>query len=126
MDTKDDGHVTETLISSPISPSIPQTIKVKIYNQTYNIRGDGNNEYTQQLAAYVDEKMREIASSTLTVDSLRVAILAALNLADELHQLRKRHEQMDSVLGERSGQCSTLLDKFLKKGNDFSTEDLDF
>ena len=95
--------------------SSAQTIKVEIYNQTYNIRGDGNNDYIQQLAVYVDQKMREIASSTLTVDSLRVAILAALNIADELYQTRKRYEQFDHLLGERSAQCSTMLDQILKK-----------
>lgn len=103
-----------------------QTIKVEIYNQTYNIRGDGNNEYIQQLAAYVDVKMREIASSTLTVDSLRVAILAALNIADELHQLRKRQEQFDSQLGDRSTQCATMLDQFLKKPAEPTKDDNDF
>jgi len=112
-----DGSVTETL---------PQTIKVEIYNHIYNIRGDDNNDYVQQLAAYVDEKMREISSNTLTVDSLRVAILAAVNIADELHQLKKQNEEMDKVLGERSGQFSSLLDQYLKKGNDLSREDGDF
>src|SRR5437016_4425160 len=106
-----DGSVTEAL---------PQTIKVEIYNQIYNIRGGDNNEYVQQLAAYVDEKMREISSNTLTVDSLRVAILAAVNIADELHQLKKQNEEMDNLLGERSGQFSSLLDQYLKKGNDLS------
>jgi len=103
----------------------PQTIKVDIYNQSYNIRGEGNNDYIQHLATYVDGKMRDIASTTATVDTLRVAILAALNIADELHQLRKRHEQMDSAVGERSSQCSAMLDQLLKKGIDFSIEDGD-
>jgi cell division protein ZapA len=112
-----DGYVTE---------AAPQTIKVEIYNQVYNIRGDGNNEYVQDLATYVDEKMREISSNTLTVDSLRVAILAAVNIADELHQLKKQNEEMDKVLGERSGQFSNLLDQYLKKGSDLGREDSDF
>jgi len=112
-----DGYVTE---------ASPQTIKVEIYNQTYNIRGDDNDEYIQQLAVYVDQKMREISSNTLTVDSLRVAILAAVNIADELHQLKKQNEEMDKLLGERSGQCAVLLDQYLKKGSDLTREDGDF
>jgi len=100
----------------------PQTIKVEIYNQSYNIRGDGNNDYIQHLAKFVDEKMRDIASTTATVDTLRVAILAALNISDELHQLRKRHEQLDNTVGERSSQCSAMLDQLLKKGIDFSED----
>lgn len=54
-----------------------QTIRVEIYNQTYSIRSDGDNDYIQDLAEYVDSKMREISSGTMTVDSLKVAILAA-------------------------------------------------
>ncbi|HUQ34725.1 MAG TPA: cell division protein ZapA, partial [Pyrinomonadaceae bacterium] len=51
------------------------TIRVEIYNQTYNIRSDGDSEYISQLAEFVDSRMREISSGTLTVDSLKVAIL---------------------------------------------------
>src|ERR671928_150268 len=53
------------------------TIRVEIYNQTYNIRSDGDSEYVIGLAEFVDRRMREISSGTLTVDSLKVAILAA-------------------------------------------------
>ncbi len=66
-----------------------QSIRVEIYNQTYNIRSDGDNDYIMRLAEYVDGKMREISSGTLTVDSLKVAILAALHIADEFHQQKK-------------------------------------
>ena len=65
-----------------------QTIRVEIYNQTYSIRSDGDNDYILELAEYVDRKMREISSGTLTVDSLKVAILAALHIADEYYQLK--------------------------------------
>ena len=57
--------------------SSEQSIRVEIYNQNYSIRSDGDNDYIMNLADYVDGKMREIASGTLTVDSLKVAILAA-------------------------------------------------
>ena len=60
------------------------TVRVEIYNQTYNIRSDGDTEYIIQLAEFVDSRMREISSGTLTVDSLKVAILAALHIADGL------------------------------------------
>mgnify|MGYP003490400201 FL=1 len=64
-----------------------QTIRVEIYNNTYSIRSDGDNAYIQDLAEYVDSKMREISSGTMTVDSLKVAILAALHIADEFYTL---------------------------------------
>jgi cell division protein ZapA len=91
-----------------------QTIRVEIYNQTYSIRSDGDNRYITDLADYVDLKMRDIASGTLTVDSLKVAILAALHIADEYHQLKNQQQQIDSQLASRSAECTELLDRVLK------------
>jgi cell division protein ZapA len=96
------------------------TIKVEIYDQAYTVRSDGDPEYLKQLAEYVDQRMREISSGTLTVDSRKVAILAALYIADELHQLRKSHEQADEQLASRSAECSELLDRLLKVPRDAS------
>ncbi len=90
------------------------TIRVEIYNQTYNIRSDGDTEYIIQLAEFVDSRMREISSGTLTVDSLKVAILAALHIADELHRLKQTHEQADAQLATRSAECAEMLDRLLK------------
>ena len=90
------------------------TIKVEIYDQAYTVRSDGDPEYLKQLAEYVDERMREISSGTLTVDSRKVAILAALYIADELHQLRRIHEQADDQIAARSVECSAMLDRLLK------------
>ena len=90
------------------------TVRVEIYNQTYNIRSDGDTEYIIQLAEFVDSRMREISSGTLTVDSLKVAILAALHIADELHRLKHLYEQADTQLGARSSECAELLDRLLK------------
>ena len=91
-----------------------QTIRVEIYNQTYSIRSDGDNEYIHELAEYVDRKMREISSGTMTVDSLKVAILAALHIADEFFQLKHAQAQSDSQLAARSSECSEMLDRILK------------
>jgi cell division protein ZapA len=96
------------------APTATPTVRVEIYNQTYNIRSDGDTEYIIQLAEFVDSRMREISSGTLTVDSLKVAILAALHIADELHRLKHLHEQADSQLAARSGECADMLDRLLK------------
>ena len=58
--------------------------------------------------------MREISSGTLTVDSLKVAILAALHIADELHRLKQTYEQADAQLATRSAECAEMLDRLLK------------
>ena len=98
------------------------TIRVEIYNQTYNIRSDGDTEYIIQLAEFVDSRMREISSGTLTVDSLKVAILAALHIADELHRLKNMHEQADSQLAARSAECAEMLDRLLKVRSNLENE----
>ena len=93
----------------------PQSIRVEIYNQTYNIRADGDNDYIIRLAKFVDGKMREISSGTHTVDSLKVAILAALHIADEYHQLKSEQEQTDQQLASRSAECAEMLDRIIKQ-----------
>ena len=101
-------------MQSSMEATSSPTIRVEIYNQTYNIRSDGDTEYIIQLAEFVDSRMREISSGTLTVDSLKVAILAALHIADELHRLKNMHEQADSQLAARSSECAEMLDRLLK------------
>lgn len=99
-----------------------QTVRVEIYNQTYSIRSDGDNQYILDLADYVDGKMREISSGTLTVDSLKVAILAALHIADEFFQLKNVQAQNDTQLATRSSECAELLDRVLKNRDDLPQE----
>src|SRR5436190_19870512 len=99
-----------------------QTVRVEIYNQTYSIRSDGDNNYILDLAEYVDSKMREISSGTLTVDSLKVAILAALHIADEFYQLKNVQAANDLQLATRSSECAEILDKILKHRGDSPQE----
>src|SRR3982750_4047059 len=99
-----------------------RSLRVEIYNQTYSIRSDGDNEYILDLAEYVDSKMREISSGTLTVDSLKVAILAALHIADEFYQLKNVQAQNDAQLATRSSECSAMLDKILKNRDEPAQE----
>lgn len=77
------------------------------------MRGDLDPEYIRNLAQFVDDKMRSIASRTQTVDSLRTAILAALNIADEYHQLLGKHEVTTREIGEKMNECSQVLDRLL-------------
>ncbi len=112
-----DGRGRINLGKGNMDTATTPTIRVEIYNQTYNIRSDGDSEYITQLAEFVDSRMREISSGTLTVDSLKVAILAALHIADELHRLKRLHEQTDSQLASRSAECAEMLDRLLKVRN---------
>jgi len=87
-----------------------QQIPVEIYGQTYSLRGDGDPAYIQELAGWVDNRMRQIADSSATVDSLKVAILAALNIADEYHQIRREAEKQRLDLAVRAAEWERMLD----------------
>jgi len=91
-----------------------QSHKVVIYNQTYSLRSDHGPEYIRELAGYVDKRMNEIARATMTVDSLRVAILAAIQIADELYQARDDMKETEEEIARRSSKYSDLLDQFLR------------
>jgi cell division protein ZapA len=89
--------------------------RVEIYDQLYQIKGGIEADYVKQLATYVDGKMREIAQGSKTVDSLKVAVLAALNIVDELFQERERSRKLDSLVYDKSVECSRQLDQLLKR-----------
>lgn len=74
----------------------PHHVQVEIFGQTYKLRAEDDPAYVESLAAAVDGKMREIAKQTNAVDSLRVAILAALNIADESRRNAPRTGEPDS------------------------------
>ncbi len=88
-------------------------ISVEIYGQRYPIRSGLDQEYVSRLAQYVDEKMRAAADSTPTGDSLRLAVLAALNVADELFRCRDGTHAGNGELAERAGELERLLDRVL-------------
>ncbi|PYQ54986.1 MAG: cell division protein ZapA [Acidobacteria bacterium] len=67
------------------------TTQVEIFGEVYSVRGSDENGYLQELASLVDRKMREVAGQ-VKGDTARIAILAALNLADELFQIQNRQE----------------------------------
>jgi len=92
-----------------------QMTQVEIYGQSYNLRGDGDPAYVHELAAYVDTKMNQIADSSSTVDSLKVAILAALNIADEYHQIKREVAKQRMDIAVRTTEWERMLDGALGK-----------
>jgi len=92
-------------------------VKIEIYDQTYRFGDDQDEEYLKKLAAYVDQKMRVVGESTRTVDSLKVAVLAALNIADEMFTLRDRQQEIDGPLRKRVEKCVALVEKALEHSN---------
>lgn len=88
--------------------------QVEIYGQSYNLRGDADPSYIQELSSYVDGKMQEIAQTASTVDSLKVAILAALNIADEYHQVKREAEKQRMDLALKTSEWERVLDSAMK------------
>lgn len=84
-------------------------IQVEIYGQTYQIKAGANPEYIKNIAKYVDLKMREISSATPTVDSLKIAVLAALNITDEFFQLKMKQQDVDRELERRTERINEIL-----------------
>jgi cell division protein ZapA len=100
--------------------TLPETVSVEIYDQVYHLRGT-DPAYIEQLAALVDGKMRAVAAHGTTVDSLRVAVLSALNIADELLALRERYETLsgsvdrtEDSMRSRAGTLAGMLDEVLE------------
>lgn len=73
-------------------------VNVEIYNDQYTIRGDARPEYIRKLALRVDERIRALAAQHPRVSAGRLAVLAALNLADELQRLSDQHERVVGML----------------------------
>lgn len=90
-------------------------VRVEIFDQAYNLRGS-DPEYILKLAEYVDSKMRAVAEATNTIDTVRLAVLAALNIADEYHLLKKRQEGGGGAdYQKRAHRLANALDKILEE-----------
>jgi cell division protein ZapA len=90
------------------------TTEVRIFGATYHLRGNAEESgHFQALADLVDGKMREVAQHVSTGDTARIAILAALNLADELSQLRKQQEGERVEITEKAARLAQELARAL-------------
>jgi cell division protein ZapA len=89
--------------------------KVEIFGQIYSIQGDLDAAYVHKLAKYVDEKMHVIANAGATIDTQKVAVLAALAIADELHTSQREIGEREEMLKEQAERCLTLVERALKQ-----------
>lgn len=89
------------------------SVRVEIFDQPYNLRGT-DPDYIFKLAEFVDTKMRAVAEQTSTVDSLRLAVLAALNIADEFQILKRKYDAISKEMGRRTSSLESALDEVLQ------------
>jgi cell division protein ZapA len=90
-----------------------RVVPVHIHGQQYPIRSALDAEYVARLASYVDEKIRAAGETASTADSLRLTVLAALNIADELFRCRETTRTRDGQLAERAAELERLVDRVL-------------
>jgi cell division protein ZapA len=91
----------------------PEVVSVEIRGHRYPIRSSLDATYVNGLATYVDEKIRAAAETTPSGDSLRLAVLAALNIADELFRCQEGDQVRRGALAERTEALERLVDAAL-------------
>ena len=89
-------------------------IRVEIYDRVYDLRTRADENYARRLAQSVDMVMRQIAENTHTIDSLRLAVLAALHFADECERFRERYQKLNGMVSEKSLQFHAVLESVVR------------
>ena len=119
MATASKQHLSDSLTKPaparnlPTASSVNGSVRVEIFDQIYNLRGS-DSEYILKLAEYVDGKMRAVSQQTSTVDSVRLAVLAALNIADEYHLMKRRLQTPAPEVRQRADRLANALDEVLQ------------
>ena len=87
-----------------------KTIRVTIFGEEYPLRGDANTEYMLRVAEYVDRSMRTVAEKSVHLSTTKVAVLAALNIADELFRERSDSQKQLTDVEEKASDILDWLD----------------
>ena len=90
------------------------TTDVEIFGAVYHVRGEQNPERLRELAAFVDRRMQDVAQQVATVDTSKIAILAALNIADELFHAQTQQEGERVEIQEKVSSLAGELEKVLE------------
>lgn len=91
-------------------------VPVTIFGHTYKVRAEDDVPYIEEIARFVDTKMKALAEeSPGTTDPARLAVLAALNIADELFKLEKRQKSAESILADVTGEMVKALEDSLRE-----------
>jgi cell division protein ZapA (FtsZ GTPase activity inhibitor) len=94
--------------------SADQVTAVSIFNQTYYLRGADDPDQVMELARFADERMREISEKISTVDPLKVAIMAILNILADYRSVRDELEGLKSQVSDQSERLTGLLETLVE------------
>jgi len=102
---------------------IDKIIDIEIYGQKYRIRvkGDEDEKYIGHLTSYVDQKMHEVAVKSKSADTTKIAVLAALNIADELFLSQKKLDQLNEAIGHMETEIESLEVHLLEDENTYKS-----
>ncbi len=89
---------------------IERLVEIKIMGQTYTVKTDTEEDYIQEVARYVHEKMDEVLKKTKSVSTLNVAILTALNIADDLLKEREKRRGLLQEVEKKSKDLAEKID----------------
>ena len=91
----------------------PSSVRFRIYDREYAFRTTGDPKRLKNLCVSLDKRMREVAAATGAVDTLKVAILAALSLADDLQVVQEDLKKLDESVSRRSSACVSMLERII-------------
>jgi cell division protein ZapA len=102
---------------------IDKIIDIEIYGQKYRIRvkGDEDEKYIGHLTSYVDQKMHEVAVKSKSADTTKIAVLAALNIADEFFLSQKKLDQLNEAIGHMETEIESLEVHLLEDENTYKS-----
>ncbi len=93
-------------------------VKVSIWGMEYALRSDADPKHVHEIAAYVDQKMRNLSDNSNVKSQIKIAVLSALNIADELFRLKAKHEKLLNEIENASDEISENLDRYLDQYTD--------
>jgi len=91
-----------------------KTIEVEVFGQRFSLQGEGDEAYFHELAEYVDAQMRTLAKQTRTSTPTKLAILAAINVTDQLFQQRRQGGEGESEMDRRAQLLLEAIDQHLE------------
>ncbi len=94
-----------------------KTFEVTLLNQKFNLKSDSNEKYVQRVADYVNKKLFDIQERTKSVSSLNVALLAALNIADDFFKIKSIEREKVNVAKDKVKEAINSIDRCLSRGN---------
>ena len=86
------------------------SVEVTILGQKYTVKGDAPEDHIRKLASFVDAKLKEVYTAAPGITPLKAAILASLDIADELYKLREAQEKITRTIEERANALTGLFD----------------